>query len=403
MSAEDQPAAAACNNLKSLIYQPKTSTTGGATTTPEAGSCCSLRVLDQLLLPAQTVYVDVTNVTDAWNVIHKMQIRGAPLIAIVAVLGLAVDLSSHGPTQRDIEHMTEVHTADRLAAPLLAYIQGKMDYLATSRPTAVNLFNALQEVKAIVTKAAASSQHNTDSSTLPARDRMVAAVVHHAEFMLQRDEADCRAIGKFGAEAILLGIPDQQTKVTLMTICNTGSLATAAYGTALGVVRSVHAQGRLQHIVVLETRPYNQGSRLTAYECVQDQLPGATLICDSMAAYYMAKHDVAAIVVGADRVAANGDTANKIGTYSLAVAAPFTTLDLHIPHGDDICIEQRPAAELLETARAPPDIAVWNPSFDVTPARYITGGIVTEKGVIRLGADGTLDVTAFVARNSSSP
>jgi methylthioribose-1-phosphate isomerase len=229
MSAEEEQHAAACDSLKSLIYvsaaSSSSSSSGGAT-----AAAPSLRVLDQLLLPTQKVYLDVSNVADAWQVIHTMQIRGAPLIAIVAVLGLAVDLSSYEPTRRDMEKMMQVHEADRLSGPLMAYIQGKMDYLATSRPTAVNLFNALQEVKAVVTEAAASasqgqtagdpSSSSMSSTTSEAvRDRMVAAVVRHAEFMLQRDEADCRAIGKYGAEAILTNVKDDDNeKVTIMTI-----------------------------------------------------------------------------------------------------------------------------------------------------------------------------------------
>lgn len=343
--------------LQSLVYT-------GVSESPDGKP--TLRVLDQLLLPAEKTYIAVPNIQSAWQVIHKMQIRGAPLIAIVAVLGMAVDLCS--PTAASeldmIEKMNQVeHSADAV----YAYIQGKLDFIATSRPTAVNLFNALEEVKGALLKA----KDESESGESP-RERMVKTIIDHAEFMLKRDEADCRAIGEFGATEILKGVGADQ-KTTVMTICNTGSLATAAYGTALGVVRSIHLRGKLKHVVPLETRPYNQGSRLTAFECMQDNLEGPKLICDSMAAYYMAKHPVHACVVGADRVAANGDTANKIGTYSLAlvakahgvplyVAAPFTTLDLKLSTGDEIPIEERPASELISTSRAPDGMSVWNPA-----------------------------------------
>jgi S-methyl-5-thioribose-1-phosphate isomerase len=187
-----------------------------------------------------------------------------------------------------------------------------------------------------------------------------------------------------------------------MTICNTGSLATSEYGTALGVIRALHEQGSLQGCIALETRPYNQGSRLTAYEMVVDQLPNATLMCDSMAAASLNTHSVDAVVVGADRICANGDVANKIGTYGLAllarhhrvpfyVAAQLTTIDLQALNGSYIEIEQRPPSEVIESSRAPADIQVWNPAFDVTPADDIAG-IITEKGVIRPDSKGMLNV-----------
>jgi 5-methylthioribose kinase len=195
-----------------------------------------------------------------------------------------------------------------------------------------------------------------------------------------------------------------------MTICNTGSLATSEYGTALGVIRALHEQGSLQGCIALETRPYNQGSRLTAYEMVVDQLPNATLICDSMAAAYLNAHSVDAVVVGADRICANGDVANKIGTYGLAllarhhrvpfyVAAPMTTIDLGALNGSYIEIEQRPPSEVIESSRAPADIQVWNPAFDVTPADYVAG-IITEKGVIRPDRKGMLNVEKFVRKEN---
>jgi 5-methylthioribose kinase len=312
------------------------------------------------------------------------------LIAIVACLGLAVDLTTHAAT------LAELEALDGKEA-VLPYILAKMTYLQTSRPTAVNLANAMTELQTKLERATA------DRATL------VQTVVDYADFMFARDGEDNRRLAEYGAAAILAKYP-QLTKggLTVLTICNTGSLATSHYGTALGVVRSLRAAGRLQQIVALETRPYNQGSRLTAYEMVTEDMPGATLICDSMAAAFMASRQVHAVVVGADRVCANGDTANKIGTYQLAVtaaahdvpfyvAAPVTTLDPNLASGASIPIEERPAAELIESAKAPTNIAVWNPAFDVTPAKWITGGIITEEGVIHPQAGGTFDVEGFLA------
>ena len=332
-----------------------------------------LQVLDQLLLPDECVYLDIPDCTTAWNVIRKMQIRGAPLIAVVAILSLAVELQTNLTLSSSADDDTT--TQDDILR--------KLDYLGTSRPTAVNLFHAIQEVQQAVQRA--QQQDDDDSNTTTANERMIQAVVQHAEFMLERDIADNRAIGQHGAHEILKQDANNNNntnnKITILTLCNTGSLATAGYGTALGVVRALHAMGSLHRVVALETRPYNQGSRLTCFELLQDQLPHPQLLCDSMAAAYMKKwknnnHNnniMLACVVGADRVAANGDTANKIGTYQLAVtaqhhqvpfyvAAPLTTLDVHMATGEEMTIEERPAQELRESARAPPDMPVWNPA-----------------------------------------
>jgi S-methyl-5-thioribose-1-phosphate isomerase len=394
-------------SLKSLLYTPAAT----------AGNGPTLAVLDQLLIPEQKVYVDITSTQDAWNVIRSMQIRGAPLIAIVAALGLAVDVSTNPDTMAELAKIDE---ADVEATATL--IQTRMEHLKTSRPTAVNLFNAMDELEGILQKAkTASSDSDNSTSDPPSKTKLVKAVVEYAEFMLERDVRDNESIGKFGAEAILstlttdgTGRTPTRTHARVVTICNTGSLATAHFGTALGVVRELAYLEKLESITALETRPYNQGSRLTAFEIVEENFPGGQLVCDSMAAYLMKVKGVDAVVVGADRVCANGDTANKIGTYSLSiiakehgvpffVAAPFTTLDVHLSDGSFIDIEERPAKELLESSRAPLNIAVWNPAFDVTPAAYITGGIVTEKGVItERTADGSLDVTAFVKKHTST-
>lgn len=317
-----------------------------------------------------------------------MRIRGAPLIAIVAVLGLAVDLTSNTKT------ITELAAASGNNDDVKDYIYTKMEYLKTSRPTAVNLFNAMEELKDIV--------QNSQSS------EVVNAIVTHAQFMLERDVSDNKAIGTHGADD-LLSRHTHPDGVRLVTICNTGSLATAGWGTALGVARELQVRNKLRSIAALETRPYNQGSRLTAYEIYTERMNG-TLICDSMAAFYLKSKGADACVVGADRVCANGDTANKIGTFNLAiiakemgveffVASPFTTLDVNLQSGDEIEIEERPAKEMIDSGCAPKDMVCWNPAFDVTPAEYITG-IITEKGVLKK-ENGFLDVIGFVKKHSS--
>uniref|UniRef100_A0A7S4VUX8 Methylthioribose-1-phosphate isomerase n=2 Tax=Ditylum brightwellii TaxID=49249 RepID=A0A7S4VUX8_9STRA len=376
----------ASSNLQSLRY----SNEGGKTPT--------LSVLDQLLIPDKKEYVDIPDVEAAWGVIRSMQIRGAPLIAIVACLGLSVDLATNPKTKSELDNFSPDD-----ADAILSYISKKTDYLRTSRPTAVNLFNALDELTEKMTEAASASANGD-----PKREKIVKCVVQYAEFMLERDVSDNEAIGAHGADAILSRVGDKGLK--MVTICNTGSLATAGFGTALGVVRELQRRNKLESITALETRPYNQGSRLTAFEIVEEKMPGGQLICDSMAASLMKTKGVDACVVGADRVCANGDTANKIGTYNLSivaaahdvpfyVASPFTTLDTKLQSGDDIEIEERPAKELLDTARAPQNIPCWNPSFDVTPAKYITG-IITEKGVIEKSEDGTFDIISFVKKHS---
>ncbi|KAJ1441554.1 translation initiation factor fusion with methylthioribose kinase [Ochromonadaceae sp. CCMP2298] len=337
----------------------------------------SLAVLDQLKIPHESVFIDVPDVNEAWSVIRLMQVRGAPLIAIVAALGLAVEVE-----KRKGEFSSASDAAD--------WLLERMTYLRTSRPTAVNLFTATDELSALV-------------GTLRARNisalELVEEVIGECEAMLEDDVTANRAMGRFGAERILQLV--DREKIRVLTICNTGSLATAGFGTALGVVRSLHEMGRLEHVYACETRPYNQGARLTAYEIVQDELPGS-LICDSMASALMAVKGVDCVVVGADRIAANGDTANKIGTYQLAIAAkyhgvpfftaaPTTTLDLCMKSGGEIEIEERPSKELTTIfgrSIAPEGINAWNPAFDVTPCVLIRG-VITEIGVVEAPARNT--------------
>jgi methylthioribose-1-phosphate isomerase len=292
-----------------------------------------LELLDQRLLPDKAVYVTCRSAEDVAQAIREMVVRGAPAIGVAAAFGLVLSNGSR-----------EGYEA-----------------LAKSRPTAVNLFWALERMK-------------------KAKDLRAEAEAIYAE-----DLAANKAMGKLGAELI----PD---RARVMTHCNTGALATAGYGTALGVIRA--SKGKNISVIANETRPYLQGARLTAWELVQEGIP-CTLITDSMAGHLMSKGEVDVIVVGADRIAANGDVANKIGTYPLAVlakrhgipfyvAAPLSTFDLKIPDGSHIQIEERPASEVTgygDRRWAPEGVAVRNPAFDVTPAELITG-IICEKGVV---------------------
>ncbi len=358
----------------------------------------SLEVLDQLLLPGKTIYIPVKGSKDAWNVIRTMQVRGAPLIAIVAALGLAVE--AHG---KDFGDNNSPQAAGK-------FLLDEMQYLRTSRPTAVNLFTATDQLASVVNAALANP------ATYAAAD-VIKAYVEAAEDIWKQDLLTNRAIGDHGARRILdiMGISaESKRKVRVLTICNTGSLATAGYGTALGVVRSLHALDRLEHVYACETRPYNQGARLTAYEIVAEQLPG-TLIADSMASALMKTKGVDCVVVGADRVAANGDTANKVGTYQLAIAAqyhkipffaavPTTSIDLSMHSGAEIRVEERPDHELTHIfgqRLAAEGINVWNPAFDVTPCSLIRG-IITEAGVAEADAtipdntDRVIDLPSFI-------
>ncbi|KAF3204796.1 S-methyl-5-thioribose-1-phosphate isomerase [Orbilia oligospora] len=354
----------------------------------------TLSILDQLLLPHQSIYISVPDVTTAWNAIKTMQVRGAPAIAIVAVLSLAVELHNNPPSSNPKE---EIHQ--------------KLDYLVTSRPTAVNLADASNKLKSL-----------TNSVDNESPEIVIKTFVEAAEQMLTQDVEDNKAIGHHGAQWIQNAV-GKTSDIKVLTHCNTGSLATASYGTALGIIRSLHSDTSLSHAYCTETRPYNQGSRLTAYELVHEKIP-STLITDSMAASLLSHQQISAIIVGADRVAANGDTANKIGTFQLAiiakhfgvkfvVAAPTTSVDLETKSGEGIKIEQRPGWEVLVVSgptvvnvpgkddgtvkvnvedvrsvkQAADGIGVFNPSFDVTPAALIDA-IVTENGVVEKNADG---------------
>ncbi|KAI5309613.1 S-methyl-5-thioribose-1-phosphate isomerase [Ascosphaera atra] len=367
----------------------------------------SLQVLDQLRIPHRTEYIPIKTVEDGWRVIKDMNVRGAPAIAIVAALSLAAELTALMESQKLPDGAEEV----------ASLALDKLKYLKTSRPTAVNLSEAASRLSELVaTKAKAAGTTGKD---------VALAYNEAAEQMVVDDIETNKRIGKHGAQWLIKNTRagKDEGKVTTLTHCNTGSLATAGYGTALGVIRALHSSNQIKHAYCTETRPYLQGARLTAFELVHEKIP-ATLITDGMVGALLADKSkgVDAIVVGADRIAANGDTANKIGTYSLAVlakyhgvkflvAAPRTSIDLNTATGDEIIIEQRPKSEVTNVtgpcrndnkdgelafatiSMAANDVDVWNPSFDVTPASLIDG-IVTECGVFENGEGSGFDLRA---------
>jgi methylthioribose-1-phosphate isomerase len=322
-----------------------------------------LRLIDQTRLPETLEYRDCEDVESVWEAIKQLRVRGAPAIGIAAAYGVCLGLRT-------------VKDADRTR--FFERLREVTEYLAGSRPTAVNLFWALDRM---------GRRAETLRETA-APPEILAALLDEARAIHEEDRRMCHAIGRHGAA--LLG---DQTGV--LTHCNAGGLATAEYGTALSVFFTAQDEGKQLHVYVDETRPLLQGARLTAWELQQRGID-ATLICDSMAAQVMRERRVQAVMTGADRIAANGDTANKIGTYSLAVlaaahgipffvAAPTNTFDPQLPSGDAIPIEQRDPREIthgLGRQTAPDGIDVYNPAFDVTPAEYITA-IITERGVIR--------------------
>ena len=319
-----------------------------------------VRLIDQTLLPAEFAQIDLRDVPAVWEAIKSLRVRGAPAIGIAAAYGVVL-----GARDRGFGDLGSVTQAARDASASLR----------TSRPTAVNLFWALDRMDRV-----AGADADSAASLL---DRLLA----EARAIAEEDKAMCRAIGRFGAELVRPG-------QGILTHCNAGGLATADYGTALAVIFAAHEQGKNVAVYADETRPLLQGSRLTAWELQRRGVP-VTVICDSMAAQVMKEGKIQTVVVGADRIAANGDTANKIGTYGVAllakahgipfyVAAPSSTFDLSLPDGTTIPIEQRDPREIthgLGRATAPEGVSVYNPAFDVTPADLIAG-IITERGVI---------------------
>jgi methylthioribose-1-phosphate isomerase len=334
----------------------------------------SLQIINQLLLPEETKYEIISGVQDGWVAIKEMKIRGAPAIAILGSLSIAVEVRSRS-SQNEFASINDA----------VKFINNSFEYLKTARPTAVNITEAANRFKKRLKEL-----ESTETDVGKFCDK----IYDELSLLLEEDMKTNQAIGENGANHIVTHNGGDQ--VTILTHCNTGSLASAGYGTALGVIRALNDTRKLKHAYCTETRPYNQGSRLTAYELVHDCIPG-TLICDSMCACLMKERGVSAVVVGADRVVSNGDTANKIGTYQLAVvalhhkipfyvAAPFTTVDFNLSSGSEIVIEERKQSEMKYFAgkkTAPEEITCWNPAFDVTPAELITGGIITERGVFR--------------------
>jgi methylthioribose-1-phosphate isomerase len=325
-----------------------------------------LRLLDQTRLPTECVEMECRDVEAVWEAIRSLRIRGAPAIGIAAAYGVCLGAQS-------------ALAAD--AAAFAARVNEAAEHLATSRPTAVNLFWALERMRRAAEAAAVSAA---------AFDPRAAAkkLLDEAQAIHEEDRQMCRAIGRHGSALLCDG-------QGVLTHCNAGGLATSEFGTALAVLFTAHSDGKRLHVYVDETRPLLQGARLTAWEMNRRGID-ATLICDSMAAHVMREGRVQAVVVGADRIAANGDTANKIGTYGVAlaaaaheipfyVAAPSSTFDLAIASGDQIPIEERAAGEITHgfgRQTAPDGIRVYNPAFDVTPARLITA-IICERGIIQ--------------------
>ncbi len=321
-------------------------------------------MIDQRKLPAEEVYVRCKTAPEVARAIRTMVIRGAPAIGVAAAMGIALGMRRSKATGTQ-KFAAEFHKACEL--------------LAATRPTAVNLFWAIDRMRRAFAAAALAGE-----SVDQIKDRLDAesAVIH------DEDVASCRALGAFGASVV-------PADARILTHCNAGALATAGYGTALGVIRGAVEIGK--HVVVFadETRPFLQGARLTAWELVRDGIQ-TTVITDNMSAALMQKGKVDLVVVGADRIAANGDTANKIGTYGVAVlarehnipfyvAAPLSTVDLNTADGDGIPIEERSAREVTHVGGSqlsPEGALVWNPAFDVTPHRFIAG-IITERGIFR--------------------
>src|SRR5215467_2891950 len=321
-------------------------------------------MIDQRKLPAQEVYVRCKTAAEVARAIKTMVIRGAPAIGVSAAMGIALGMRKSKATG------TQKFAAE---------FQKLCDLMAGTRPTAVNLFWAIDRMKRTF-GAAVQAGESVDQI----KDRLD----HEADLIHDEDVASCRAMGAFGADVV-------PSDAKILTHCNAGALATAGYGTALGVIRGAVEQGKRVAVFADETRPFLQGARLTAWELVRDGIQ-TTVITDNMAGALMRQGNVDLVVVGADRIAANGDTANKIGTYGVAVlareheipfyvAAPLSTIDLKTPDGAHIPIEERSAKEVTHVGGAqlaPEGALVWNPAFDVTPHKFIAG-IITERGIFR--------------------
>ncbi len=320
--------------------------------------------LDQTKLPLEETYVLATDYRQVATVIRDMIVRGAMAIGVSGAMGVALGIQN-----------STAATIPELDLEVAAICE----HLAATRPTAVNLFWGIGRVRDLYISLAARN------TPIP---EIKSAVVALARQMYDEDIANCRQLGAFGADLL-------PKKGTVLTHCNAGALAACGYGSALGVVRAAVARGHEIDVFADETRPYLQGARLTAWELMKDGIP-TTVLCDNMSASLMKQGRIQAVIVGADRIAANGDTANKIGTYGVSilarehgipfyVAAPWATIDMATSHGDLIPIEQRDHREVTHSngrQMTPTGVAIENPAFDVTPAKYVTA-IITERGVLR--------------------
>jgi len=321
-----------------------------------------VRIIDQTRLPHKLEYIYCRDIKTLWQAIHRLSVRGAPALGVAAGFGVLLGIKNIRSTDRRV--------FDRSFHKLC-------DYIGSSRPTAVNLFNVLDEMKAVVA-------NNPDATV----DQVKQMLRQRALAVYNEDKAVNRRMGRCGARLIKSGD-------TIMTICNAGALATVDYGTALGVMFTAKHQGKEFHVYALESRPLLQGARLTAWELLREKID-VTLICDNMAAAVMKDKPIKAVFTGADRIAANGDSANKIGTQNLAIlaryhkipffiVAPRSTFDLKIKSGREIPIEERDKNEVICFAgrqTAPARVKVYNPAFDVTD-HHLISGIVTEAGIIR--------------------
>jgi methylthioribose-1-phosphate isomerase len=340
-----------------------------------------VRFLDQTRLPLEEVYVLATTYNQVANVITIMVVRGAPAIGVSGAMGVAIGVQKSPATT---------------IAALDADFEVIAKTLASTRPTAVNLFWGIDRMR---------RRYNALKAEGKSLDEIRQGLIAEARRMYDEDIAACRTMGAHGASLM-------PKSGSVLTHCNAGALATCGYGSALGVIRAAIERGHEIHVYADETRPFLQGARLTAWELMHDGIP-TTVLCDNMAASLMRQGKIQAVIVGADRIAANGDVANKIGTYNVAilakehgipfyVAAPWATIDLATAHGDDIPIEQRSAVEVTHHAGkqlTPHGVGIENPAFDVTPAKYVTA-IITERGVLRAPYEESLAELELAAAQS---
>jgi methylthioribose-1-phosphate isomerase len=334
-----------------------------------------VRMIDQLKLPTQEVYATCRNYQEVAEAIRTMIIRGAPAIGVAAAMGVALGIKQ---------------SRARSVAELRSEFETIAETTSKTRPTAVNLFWAVKRMRGVFEKSLAAAKSEAEAIASAKSD-----LENEAQRVLAEDIAINEAMGRHGAALM----PDSGT---VLTHCNAGALATGGYGTALGVIRAAVEAGKKINVFADETRPFLQGARLTAWELAKDSIP-VTLITDNMAGHFMKAGQIKAAIVGADRIAANGDVANKIGTYSVAVlakengipfyvAAPLSTIDLSLTSGEQIPIEERASSEVTHwanVATAPENVPARHPAFDVTPNRYVTA-IITERGIARAPYTATL-------------